>query len=207
VLRFVPGGREPIGPVLGGSALFDSIDAGGGPIVSAASAHPDPTSAQADTPATGAVWDGRLRVVAVERRSGRRVVFGSPGAPDATVDEAVQASCSVPWIFAPVSIGGVEYVDGGVWSPTSLDVAPARREARVLCLCPTAGLHGPLPLPTRAASRTATLVEAATLARRGAHVQIIAPDRDSAAAIGRDLMASEPAAEILAAAYRQGLTI
>ena len=30
-------------------------------------------------------FDGRLRVTAVDRRSGRRVVFGSPGAPRAAV--------------------------------------------------------------------------------------------------------------------------
>ena len=52
-------------------------------------------------------------------------MFGSPGAPVATVAEAVEASCTVPWLFAPVEIGGREYVDGGVWVPTNLDAAPA----------------------------------------------------------------------------------
>ena len=46
--------------------------------------------------AEGARFDGRLRVVAVDRRSGRRVVFGAPDAPTATVGQAVLASCSVP---------------------------------------------------------------------------------------------------------------
>ncbi len=63
----------------------------------------------------------------------------APGAPYATVARAVQASCAVPWIFAPVTIGGEEYVDGGVWSATNLDVAPAGRDTHVLCLNPTAG--------------------------------------------------------------------
>jgi NTE family protein len=194
-LRLAPRGREPIAPLLGGSSsLFGALDAAGG-------------TAGVVGAAVGAAWDGRLRVVAVARRSGRRVVFGSPGAPEATVDEAVRASCSVPSVFAPVTIKGVEYVDGGVWSPTSLDIAPARRDARVLCLCPTASLQGPLPLPMRAGSRAATLVEASTLARRGAHVQIVAPDGDSAQRMGRDLMASAGAAAILTAGYQQGLTL
>ena len=51
---------------------------------------------------TGARFDGRLRIVAVDRRGGKRVVFGSPGAPRATVAQAVAASCSIPWLFAPV---------------------------------------------------------------------------------------------------------
>ena len=92
--------------------------------------------------ALGTRFDGRLRIAAVDRRSGRRVMFGAPGAPAAEVGEAVLASCAVPWIFAPVRIGGREYVDGGVWSPTNLDAAPARRGTRVLCLVPTASLEG-----------------------------------------------------------------
>ena len=79
-------------------------------------------------------------MTAVDRRSGRRVVFGSPGAPDASVAQAVEASCTVPWLFAPVKIGDREYVDGGVWSPTNLDAAPAGRDTHVLCLNPTANL-------------------------------------------------------------------
>ena len=52
--------------------------------------------------ALGARFDGRLRVAAVDRRSGRRVLFGVPGAPEASVRDAVLASCAVPWLFAPV---------------------------------------------------------------------------------------------------------
>jgi NTE family protein len=76
----------------------------------------------------GTRFDGRLRICAVDRRSGRRVVFGAPGAPPAEVPDAVLASCAIPWVFAPVEIGGREYVDGGVWSVTNLDAAPAGRD-------------------------------------------------------------------------------
>jgi NTE family protein len=161
-----------------------------------------PMLAQADLP-----WDGRLRVVAVERRNGRRVVFGAPGAPDATVDQAVQASCSVPLMFGPTVIDGVEYVDGGVWSITNADVAPAARGAQVLVLAPTASLHGPLNPAFRAASRAAALVEASALTARQANVRRVAPDRDAARAIGRALMSSARLPEILAAGYRQGLAL
>src|SRR5438270_403470 len=80
------------------------------------------------------------RVATADGRSARRVVFGSPRSPSASVSEAVAASCTVPWLFAPVEIEGTEYVDGGVWSPTNLDAAPAGRGAHVLCLNPTASL-------------------------------------------------------------------
>ncbi len=152
-------------------------------------------------------FDGRLRVVAVERRSGRRVVFGSPGAPRATVAEAVEASCSVPWLFAPVTIGGREYVDGGVWSPTNLDAAPAWRDTQVLCLNPIASItatNGVLGI-ARGIARSAVAIETLALKRRGASVHTIAPDDECAEAMGPNLMDREPQARVLAAAYRQGL--
>jgi NTE family protein len=158
---------------------------------------------------SGARFDGRIRVTAVDRRSGRRVVFGSPGAPRASVAQAVAASCTVPWLFAPVEIGGREYVDGGVWSPTNLDAAPAGRDTHVLCLHPTANIAGSDPLLTvvRTFGRTAVSVEALALRSRGAHVQWVAPDVDCAAAMGSNFMDSGPRARVLAAGYQQGLAL
>jgi NTE family protein len=152
-------------------------------------------------------FDGRLRVVAVERRSGRRVTFGAPGAPSATVAEAVAASCSVPVMFAPTVIGDVEYVDGAVWSPTNADVAPVDRDAQLLLASPMASLHGPFNAAVRALSRTAAHLEAAALTARGARVRIITPDRNSAVSIGRDLMRDAQLTQTLEAGYRQGLTL
>jgi NTE family protein len=159
--------------------------------------------------AQGARFDGRLRICAVDRHRGRRVVFGSPGAPYATVARAVQASCAVPWLFAPVIIGGEEYVDGGVWSATNLDAAPASRDTHVLCLNPTAGINGTHPAVSfaRRIARSAVTLEALTLKRRGAIVQLVAPDAASAAAMGTDFMASAPRTQVLAAGYRQGLAL
>jgi NTE family protein len=152
-------------------------------------------------------FDGRLRVTAVDRGTGRRVVFGSPGAPPASVAEAVEASCTVPWLFAPVRIGGREYVDGGVWSPTNLDAAPAGRDTHVLCLNPTAslGAHHPMLSLMRNVARSAVSVESLALRRRGARVRTIAPNGECAAAMGSDYMDHEPRTRVLSAAYRQGL--
>lgn len=157
----------------------------------------------------GATFDGRLRVVAVDRRSGRRVVFGSPRAPRAEVAEAVEASCAVPWLFAPVSIGGREYVDGGVWSPTNLDAAPAGRDTHVLCLNPAGNLIGTSSLlgVVRNVARSAVSLEAMALRRRGAAVRTIAPNVESAAAMGTNFMDREPRARVLAAGYRQGVSL
>ncbi len=158
---------------------------------------------------SGARFDGRLRVVAVDRRSGKRVVFGRPGAPDASVGQAVEASCTVPWLFAPVQIGGREYVDGGVWSPTNLDAAPAGRDTHVLCLNPTANITGSQSVLSaiRSVARSAASVEALVLRRRGAAVRAVAPNLESAAVMGTNFMDREPRGRVLAAGYRQGLRL
>jgi NTE family protein len=155
----------------------------------------------------GPRFDGRLRIAAVDRRNGRRVVFGRPRGPRADVADAVAASCTVPWLFEPVMIGGREYVDGGVWSPTNLDTAPAGRDTHVLCLNPTASIpssSGVLAM-IRRVSRTAATLEALVLRRRGAAVQVLAPNAECAQLIGINFMDRTPRVEVLAAGYRQGL--
>jgi NTE family protein len=158
---------------------------------------------QAEVDASGVRFDGSLRICCVEKRSGRRVVFGAPGAPAASVGQAVAASCAVPWEFAPVRIGDRDYVDGGVWSVTNLDVAPAGRDTQILCLDPTAALSSAI----RQALRVAVAVELQILRGRGARVHHVTPDDEGAGAMGTNFMASAAAPPALAAGYRQGLAL
>jgi len=155
-------------------------------------------------------FDGRLRVCTVDRGNGRRVVFGQPGAPRASVADAVVASCSIPWVFRPVEIGGREYVDGGAWSLTNLDAAPAGRDSEVLCLNPSASLG--LALSSlyglaRAAVGAAAELEVLALRARGARVRSIGPSADAAQLMGVNFMDPRPARAVLAAGYRQGLAL
>jgi NTE family protein len=152
--------------------------------------------------ALGARFDGRLRIAAVDRRSGARVMFGAPGAPPASVPQAVLASCAVPGMFAPVTIGDREYVDGGVWSPTNLDAAPGGGGSSILCLVPTA-LEGGLA-PLRAFSLTAVAAETLAVRARGAQVRTIVPDEASAAVMGPNLMDPRRTEDVLDAAFAQG---
>jgi NTE family protein len=147
----------------------------------------------------GARFDGRLSVSAVDLESGRRVMFGRGGAPEASVGQAVEASCAIPGYFAPVSIGGREYVDGGAWSPTNLDTARVSRGARVLCLNPT----GSIPA-LGVASNAMARVEALVVERRGARVDLVSPDEAARAAIGRNLMDPRPRRKVIAAGFEQG---
>jgi NTE family protein len=160
--------------------------------------------------AAGAEFDGRLLISAVERASGRRVMFGAPDAPAATVAEAVLASCAIPGVFAPVRIGGREYVDGGAWSPTNMDAAPVGRGDRVLCLNPTGSLRPARGAPAGAIgplSRGAAAGEALALRHRGAKVRTINPDAASAKAMGTNLMSRSRRAAVIAAGHAQGLRL
>lgn len=142
----------------------------------------------------GLSWDGRLRVVCVDRARGRRVVFGAPGAPAASVAEAVQASCSIPGFYRPVRIGDAEYVDGAIWSPTNMDAVPGGRETHVLCLAPMAAQLGPRERhpAVRAAATAAIRIETLALQRRGAHVTVVVPEQ------------ADPAEHARVVGFRQG---
>jgi NTE family protein len=157
----------------------------------------------------GSRFDGRLRICAVDRRTGRRVVFGAPGAPAAEVPDAVCASCAIPWVFAPVRIGDREYVDGGAWSITNLDAAPAGRGTYVLCLDPAASLGGEdrRMAALRGVFRVASGLELAAVRRRGARVLHVSPDPGAADAMGPNLMSPAQAGPALGAGYRQGLAL
>ena len=148
---------------------------------------------------SGATFDGRLRVCTVDAGNGRRVVFGSRSAPPASVGQAVAASCAIPAVFAPVRIGDRLYVDGGAWSPTNADAAPAGRRDRVLLLEPTAAL-------VRGALRGAAVLEAVALRSRGAAVKIVIPDASARPLMGR-LMDPDRGGRVLAAGYQQGLAL
>ena len=155
----------------------------------------------------GASWDGRLGIAAVELESGRRVVFGSPGAPEASVAAAVEASCAIPGVFRPITVDGRRYVDGGVWSPTNMDRAQVRPGTEVLCLNPTGSLR-----PSRGAafgalglvSRSLATVEALALERRGARVTVVSPDAAAAGAMGTNLMDTGRRSRVSAAGMAQG---
>jgi NTE family protein len=155
----------------------------------------------------GVRWDGRLLVSAVELETGRRVMFGAPGAPEASVGQAVMASCAIPGVFRPLLLDGRSYVDGGAWSPTNMDAAEVGRGDRVLCLNPTGSLRPTIAAPAGAlgpVSRSVAGAEALVLRRRGATVETVNPDRASVEALGPNLMDPGPRAAVIAAGLAQG---
>src|SRR6185437_6553853 len=79
------------------ASLALSTTAGGGALVRRAMLRRVPEGTRS-LAAPG--FEGRLLVAAVELDSGRRVIFGAPDAPSASVSQAVMASCAIPGFFA-----------------------------------------------------------------------------------------------------------
>lgn len=76
-------------------------------------------------------WPDRdLRIVAVARDTGDRVVFDRTSG--VSLVDAVVASCAVPGVWPPVPIDGREYVDGGVHSFSNADLAAGSERTLVL---------------------------------------------------------------------------
>jgi NTE family protein len=141
----------------------------------------------------GATWPTEPTwIVAVQLDTGRRVVFGRAGSPDATVAEAVAASCAIPGYFQPVSIDGVRYVDGGVHSPTNADVLRTEELDLVVVSSPMSTTGGTRRFRVDAAMRHVARLalgrEVARLRRRGIPVVSFQPNAaDQAVMAGNPL--------------------
>jgi NTE family protein len=133
-----------------------------------------------------------LWVCAVRLTDGRRVVFGKQGEPTAPVALAVASSCAIPGYFAPVEIDGVDHVDGGVHSPTNLDLTKDGGFDLVVVSSPMSiagrSIRVAADTPLRRACRAFLDREALTVRRRGAHVIAFQPTPEDAAVMGVNAM-------------------
>lgn len=134
-------------------------------------------------------WPERdLRVTAVDAESGEPVSF-EPGGP-ADLVHAVAASCAVPLVWPPVTIGGRHYVDGGVRSTANADLAKGADRVVVLA-----------PLPQALTKRSSI---PAQLARTGArHTAVVSPDGQALADIGKNVLDPAKRADAARAGLRQ----
>ena len=82
-----------------------------------------------------------LWIVACDYETGRRTPFGRIDAPRADLADAVAASCAIPGIYHPVTIGDRRFVDGGIYSVSNLDLLRNEGLDLVICLNPTSTLH------------------------------------------------------------------
>jgi NTE family protein len=158
----------------------------------------------------GKVWpEADLRICAVRLSTGRRVVFRRDGEPEAPVAEAVAASCAIPSFFEPVRIGGARYVDGGVHSPTNVDLLAGLALDLVIVSSPmsSTGRGGRLGFdtPMRRYCRAMLGAEAARVRSRGTPVVAFQPMPEDVEVMGVNAMDGSRRADVAAAVYESTL--
>jgi len=114
-------------------------------------------------------------VTAVDAASGEFTVFD--GASGVGLVDAVGASCAVPGVWPPVSIGGRRYVDGGMRSAANADLAVGYRKVVIIA-----------PITQGFGHMTSPATQAAALTQAGASVVLIKPDAAAVEAIGKNLL-------------------
>lgn len=144
------------------------------------------------------VWPTRvLKIVAVDVATGEPRIFDRLSGVDMV--DAVAASCAVPGMWPPVSIGDSRYMDGGIRSSDNADLAAGC--AIVIVLSPLGAEGVSLPgspgLPAQVAS----------LQQGGARVRVVEPDASARKAIGHNPLSPDTRLPSAEAGRAQGRAI
>lgn len=131
-----------------------------------------------------ASWPERsLLITSVDAETGELRVFDrDSGVP---LPEAVAASCAVPLVWPPITVGGRSYIDGGVRSAANADLATG---------CDRVVVLAPITYALRRGSRISS-----QLASLGSTVRsvVVSPDAQARKAIGGNVL--DPAHRVASA--------
>jgi len=139
-----------------------------------------------------------LLITAVDCDTGKLAVWDkTSGVP---IERAIASSCAVPGLFQPVPVNGSAYMDGGVWSCTSADLAQRIEPDIVLIIAPIGtGGRGIHLLAAKDIAREKGALEAA-----GAKVRVVMFDDAAREAGGASLMDPAARAPVAEAGYAHG---
>lgn len=135
-------------------------------------------------------------IVAMDYLTGDREVFGRSGSPSARLSQAVQASCSIPGWYQPITIGRRSYVDGGALSSTSVDLLAGAGLSDVLVIAPMASRHYDRPTSAiaklerhwRRSTTRRLLKEIEKVEATDTRVRLLCPGSADLEAMGANLM-------------------
>jgi NTE family protein len=138
-------------------------------------------------------WPRRpLVITAVDAQTGEfHALDRDSGVPLLT---AVAASCAVPGVYPPVTVGARRFVDGGMRSAANTDLAAGCD--RIVVLAPIPRGVGPM---TSVGRHVAGLTDA--------RVAVVSPDAASRTAIGRNVLDPAARAPAARAGRAQGATV
>lgn len=145
----------------------------------------------------GEPWPARFSCTAVDALSGEVAVWDAESG--AELDQAVASSCAVPGLFAPVTINGRRYIDGGFRSGTNADLASGHDRVLIISLLGAVGGGGAQGARITPFGQLDS--EVAALTESGSVVEVIEADQTAAQRMGINLM--DPAA--ISAAVGEGI--
>jgi NTE family protein len=125
-------------------------------------------------------WPAGFTCTAVDALTGKFAIWDAQA--DVELDRAVASSCCVPGLFAPITIKGRRYMDGGMRSGTNADLARGHDRVLIISLLGAAGAQA-ARLPFGQLDS-----EIAALTETGSVVEVLAADEAAAQAMGLNLM-------------------
>jgi NTE family protein len=135
----------------------------------------------------------RLIITAVDADSGESRTFDRDSGP--TLLDAVAASCAVPLVWPPITIGGRHYIDGGVRSVANADLATGCD--RVVVLAPI----------TFVLRRSQALSSQLASLGPGVRSVVVSPDAQARKAIGSNALDPAQRAASARAGREQAATV
>lgn len=138
--------------------------------------------------------DTELWLHAWDMEDARLVTFGRAGAPDASLADAVVASCAVPGYYRPATIAGRTYIDAGPRSLTNADLLAGEGCDTVFVLSPFSSRKRGALLDTailgaaRSATASRTAREVERLRVSGSRVVVVHPTAADLRALGPNPM-------------------
>jgi NTE family protein len=148
----------------------------------------------------GEPWPARFACTAVDAVSGEFAIWDARAGVE--LDLGVASSCCVPGLFAPITINGRRYMDGGMRSGTNADLA--RGHDRVLIISVLGAIRVAGAQETRLTPLGQLDSEIAALTESGSVVKVIEADEASAKVMGLNLMDRSAISGAVGEGVRQG---
>jgi NTE family protein len=146
-------------------------------------------------------WPEGLWICAVRQNDGHRCVFGQQQSKSIRLSSAVAASCCIPGYFAPVTIAGQRYLDGGIHSPTNADLLVSEHLDLAIIVSPMSGGGSRVDRALRVFAQRRLRTEVKQLEQVGTKVIHFEPGPSSSRAMGFNPMATDGLDRVLQAAF------
>jgi NTE family protein len=146
-------------------------------------------------------WPKSLWICAVRKADGRRVVFGQEPYKTVRLSSAIAASACIPGYFTPVTIGGQQFLDGGIHSPTNADLLVSQHLDLAIIVSPMSGRGGRFDKGLRLFAQRRVQAEIDRLERAGTNVVLFEPGCESTRAMGMNPMARNGVDRVVQAAF------